>query len=106
MEDMEAIAQVLETRIGGRVITKTAGINLAMDLIRLAPGSMAMLIALASDEPAATEQAKALPLHAQVAALAAIARLTFADVDGLGNTLAALLQAAGAIVPSELPPPT
>lgn len=104
LQDVETLASIIRNRVDGRQLSAVDGALIAMDLIQRAPELVAGLIAIASDEPGATEQAGKLPLHAQVAALAAIGRLTFRDVDGLGNTLATLLQAAGAAVPATAPP--
>lgn len=103
MEDMEAVGRILEGQINGRILTPAIGLAIAMDLIRLAPNFVSAVIALAAGEPEAVDKAAKLPLHAQVAALSAIARMTFQDVNGLGNILTTLLQAAGAIVPDGAP---
>lgn len=107
LQDMELVGQIVSGQVYGRAMTAAVGLNIAMDLIRQAPAFVAAVIAIAADEPAEVEKAAALPFHAQVAALAAVGRLTFRDVDGLGNSLATLYQAAGAVTqmtPAEASP--
>lgn len=97
LDDMEIVSQILTGQIHGRMLSETAGIGVAMDLVRQAPNFVAATIAIAADEPGMIDRAGKLPLHAQVAALSAVGRLTFQDVAGLGNILTALLQTAGGL---------
>lgn len=75
----------------------TAMMTHAIALVKEAPGLVANLIALASDEPDAVDNARRLPFAVQVTALKAVARLTFDEaggpkkfVEGLGDLLRGL----------------
>lgn len=74
--------------------------RIIVESVQRAPHLVGAIIALAADEPDASEQAKSLPFTVQVDALVKIFTLTFSDVGGLGNFLAVLQGAiAGVIVP-------
>lgn len=72
-------------------------------IITEAPGIAAHLIALASDEPEATDTARKLPAPLQVQAVIEILRLTFEDVGGPKAFVALVAQLVDVETPFQMP---
>lgn len=73
---------VLYSRNVDPQMTVAATAQYAVTLVREAPSLVANVIALASDEPDAIDNARRLPLPTQVDALKAIGQLTFEEAGG------------------------
>lgn len=69
-------------------------------LAKEAPGLVGNLIALASDEPDAVDQARALSMPTQVIALKAIGRLTFAEAGGPKKLFESLSELVKMVAPN------
>lgn len=67
----------------------------ALKLVREAPGLVANVIALASDEPDHAEKARMLPLPVQVDVLKEVGRLTFEEAGGLKKFVESLTTLLG-----------
>jgi len=81
LDDLEALIVVFSRDFDQTAIV-SAVTQHGVALIKEAPGLVANLIAIASDEPDEVDQARALSMHTQVNALETIARLTFDEAGG------------------------
>ncbi|SON54317.1 hypothetical protein HDIA_0776 [Hartmannibacter diazotrophicus] len=68
-----------------KLLTDATVEGMALEFISKFPAAMAMIIAMAADEPENVEGAQNLPIDVQVAALEAIGRLSFAMSGGFEN---------------------
>lgn len=81
LPDIEALFTLFER--GSSLDSDAAFQEIVMAAINQAPGFVANVIALASDEPDAAQEAQQLPGPVQVQALLKIGDLTFKDVGGI-----------------------
>lgn len=80
-----------------------AAIQYGVSLAREAPGLVAHVIALASDEPDHVDQARMLPLPVQVEILKSVGRMTFEEVGGAKKFLEGLDSLFRQIRPAKTP---
>jgi hypothetical protein len=88
MNDLEALFDMYEQEAQGLSFSNVALAKYATRLIQDAPGLVAHIIALACDEPEQVNNAKRLPLIAQIDALKKIGKLTFEEVGGVKKLIA------------------
>lgn len=82
LDDLENLFDMYEKQGDSELSQASLG-RFALALVKDAPGLVAHVIALASDEPDSVENAAKLPLDAQIMAIRAIGKMTFEGIGGV-----------------------
>lgn len=98
LDDLDALIALYEKDVREDV-QAAATAQYAVSLVREAPGLVANVIALASDEPDSVDQARSLSMPLQVKALSEIGRLTFEESGGPKNFFESLKKLFGSMRP-------
>lgn len=99
MDDLENLFKLYEQQ-GSEELTAVSLGRFALALVKDAPGLTAHIVALASDEPEAVDNAARLPFMAQVEALKGVGTLTFAGVGGVKKFMTNLDDLLSGVAPA------
>jgi len=105
MDDLEHLFDMYEQEANGISFGNLAMAKYATRLIADAPGLVAHMIALASDEPDQLNNAARLPMIAQIDALKKIGTLTFEEVGGVKKLWEELMKLASEFRPAKTSQP-
>jgi hypothetical protein len=103
LPELEKLYEVAGVANGG-VFARASQDAFMLKIITDLPDLAAKLISMAADEPAASKNAKLLPIPTQIVALQAIIRLTFEDIGGPKGFVALLENVMGRPLPTTLKP--
>lgn len=94
--EIESIRALIVSVVNGQDgLTASAAVTLGMELIQRVPKVAASIIAMAADEPWATDSIVQMPIFVQYPALEAIGELTFKDVVTFQLILASITSRLG-----------
>lgn len=93
LDDVNALVELFERNAGTPTADNMVSqiVTNAVSLIREAPGLVAMMIAMACDEPDAVDNARSMSMSLQVKVIKAIAELTFEEAGGPKNFIESLM---------------
>ena len=93
LDDVNALVELFERNAGAPTTDNLVSqiVTNAVSLIREAPGLVAMMIAMAADEPDSVDNARAMSMSLQVKVIKAIAELTFEEAGGPKNFIESLM---------------